>query len=60
MKPIISNNIAFITTLTLKELAYAYNLKLETLGDIETLFDYIKNDIVNEGLRLIYGRGWYE
>ena len=51
---IITQNIAFLATLTLSELALAYNLQLKTVGDIEVLFDYIKNDIENEGFRFIY------
>lgn len=51
---IITQNIGFLTTLTLNELALAYDLQLKTIGDIEVLFDYIKNDIENEGFRFIY------
>lgn len=51
---IITQNIAFLATLTLSELALAYNLQLKTVGDIEVLFDYIQNDIENEGFRFIY------
>lgn len=51
---IITQNIAFLSTLTLNELALAYDLQLKTIGDIEVLFEYIKNDIENEGFRLIY------
>lgn len=57
---IIKQNIAFLATLTLNELALAYDLQLKTIGDIEVLFDYIKNDIENEGFRFIYANNMEE
>ena len=54
-------NLNLIGTVTLNELAAAYELKtpIDSISTLTTLFEYIYEDIESEGMRLIYGENYY-
>ena len=53
-------NLNLIGTVTLNELAAAYELKtpINDISTLTTLFEYIYEDIESEGMRLIYGENY--
>lgn len=53
-------NLNLIGTVTLNELAAAYELKtpIDSISTLTTLFEYIYEDIESEGMRLIYGENY--
>ena len=54
-------NLNLIGTVTLNELAAAYELKtpIDSISTLTTLFECIYEDIESEGMRLIYGENYY-
>ena len=54
-------NLNLIGTVTLNELAAAYELKtpIDSISTLTTLFEYIYEDIESEGMRLMYGENYY-
>ena len=53
-------NLNLIGTVTLNELAAAYELKtpINDISTLTTLFECIYEDIESEGMRLIYGENY--
>ena len=53
-------NLNLIGTVTLNELAAAYELKtpIDSISTLTTLFECIYEDIESEGMRLIYGENY--
>lgn len=54
-------NLNLIGTVTLNELAAAYELKtpINDISTLTTLFECIYEDIESEGMRLIYGENYF-
>ena len=52
------NNMEFISTLTIGELAAAYEVPLNRISDLQFIFNLVSEDITSEGFRLLYGNSW--
>ena len=54
MKKILNHNMDVIKSLTLGELAEAYQIKIETRAELMLLFEFILSDYENDCYNLLY------